>query len=77
MRPLEEKVALHECAGYVVDAGVVVSGVLAECLERVINGDLSRGSEQAFALLDDEPGVQRLLQLFGGALLLAAEAWVR
>jgi hypothetical protein len=41
------------------------SGVFAECLERVIDSGLSLGSEHAFGLLDDEPRVHRLLQLFG------------
>src|SRR4051812_11323662 len=54
----------------IVYAGVVGSGVLAKCLERVIDGDLSLGGEHALGLLDDEPGVQRLLQLFGSAALL-------
>jgi hypothetical protein len=67
---LEEKVAPDNGAGDIVDASVVISGVLAECLERVVDGDVSLGREHAFGLLDDEPGVQRLLQLFGGALLL-------
>ncbi len=67
---LEEEVALHYGAGNLVNAGVVFSGVLAECLERVIDGDLSLLGEHAFGLLDNEPGIQGLLQLLGGALLL-------
>jgi hypothetical protein len=67
---LEKKVSLNYRRGDIVDAGVVISGVHAECLKRVIDGNVSRGREHAFGLLDDEPGVQRLLQLFGGALML-------
>src|SRR3954447_25881332 len=67
---LGKKVALHYGAGNVVDAGSVFPGVLAESREGVIDSDLQLGSKHAFVLLDNEPGVQRLLQLFGGALLL-------
>jgi hypothetical protein len=76
-RSLEEKVARDYGAGNIVDAGVVISGVLAEYLERVIDSGLSLGSEHAFGLLDNEPGVQRLLQLFGGALFLPCGRSVR
>src|SRR5436190_20083101 len=67
---LQEKVALHHSAGNIVNAGVVLPCVPAECLERIIDGGLSPSGEHAFGLLDDEPRVQCLLQLFGGALLL-------
>jgi len=58
---LEEKVALDNGATHIVDAEVVRPGVVAKCLERVIDGGISLGSEPTFGLLDDEPGVQRLL----------------
>src|SRR5213592_895413 len=68
---LEEELALHHGPRNVVDAGIVFSRIPAESLEGDIGTDLSLGSEHAFGLLDNEPGVQRLPQLFGGALLLS------
>jgi hypothetical protein len=53
----EDQVALHDGAGNVVNAIVVLSGVVAQCMERVIDGGPSSGSEHAFGLLDDEPRV--------------------
>jgi hypothetical protein len=55
---------LHYREGDVVDPGSVFSGVGAESFERLIDSNLSLGSEHAFGLLNNEPGIQRLLQAF-------------
>jgi hypothetical protein len=65
---------LHYREGDVVDPGSVFSGVGAESFERLIDSNLSLGSEHAFGLLNNEPGIQRLLQAFLAVVLQRAHS---
>jgi hypothetical protein len=45
--------------------------VAAHQVERRLDADLVRGSDRTFGLFDDDPAVQRVLQLIGECLDVA------
>ena len=65
--------AVDQLRRHLAQGQVVVAGVAAQALEPRIRVDPVAAGQETLGLLDDDPGVQRLLQL--GDALLGALRW--
>lgn len=67
---LGRELACDDCAGDVGEELIVVAGVLAYCREGGVHVEPGTRGEHTFGLLDDDPAVERVLQLLGQCLPL-------